>query len=494
MKKNKNIIITIAILIILCIAATIKTIDHNDTFYLIKLGEHISKNGIDLLDHFSWIPNLNYTYPHWLYSVITYFIYNNWNYTGIYISNILVYITLILSIYFIVYKYNKDNFLAFFVSCISILVLRVFIVARSQSISSILFLWEVYYINELINTGKKKYILYLIIDSLLIANIHGTTWIMFFILFMPFFVSHIIYLLINKKKMKFRFNDKISVEKIENIKLLLIAFGLSLLMGLFTPSRICYTYIFRTMLGNSQNYIQEHSPLVIIKTPIVIVILFLLYFVRGKIKLQDFFMLSGLFLMSFLSIRHLIFIFTIGFIYLASILKNETESNGDYTFQILNRKIFGNKIASIIVVTISIIICGICLYFNNSKEFINKRDYPVDAVKFIKNNLPYQNMRIYNNYDIGSYLLFNDIKVFIDSRCDLYFKEFGNSDIFQDQIDIVKRFNYKEIFDKYNIQYALLYNNEQLNHVMKRDSNFKPIYNDGYFSIYEREMEKQNEK
>ena len=60
----------------LCIAFCSKSLDaSNDTFYLIKLGESISKNGIDMLDHFSWITGLTYTYPHWLFSVIIYFIY-----------------------------------------------------------------------------------------------------------------------------------------------------------------------------------------------------------------------------------------------------------------------------------------------------------------------------------------------------------------------------------------------------------------------------------
>ena len=65
---NKKVtIVAIIILVILCIIFCGMSLnDSNDTFYLIKLGESISKNGIDMLDHFSWIPNLPYTYPHWL--------------------------------------------------------------------------------------------------------------------------------------------------------------------------------------------------------------------------------------------------------------------------------------------------------------------------------------------------------------------------------------------------------------------------------------------
>lgn len=47
----------------------------NDTFYTIKIGEHIVKNGIDMKDPFSF-HELEYTYPHWLYDVGIYYIYN----------------------------------------------------------------------------------------------------------------------------------------------------------------------------------------------------------------------------------------------------------------------------------------------------------------------------------------------------------------------------------------------------------------------------------
>ena len=47
----------------------------NDTFYTIKIGEYIVENGITMQDPFSWHEGLPYTYPHWAYDVVTYFIY-----------------------------------------------------------------------------------------------------------------------------------------------------------------------------------------------------------------------------------------------------------------------------------------------------------------------------------------------------------------------------------------------------------------------------------
>ena len=46
-------IIAVILIAIFCIAMTPVTLQ-NDTFYTIKIGEQITKTGIDMQDHFSW--------------------------------------------------------------------------------------------------------------------------------------------------------------------------------------------------------------------------------------------------------------------------------------------------------------------------------------------------------------------------------------------------------------------------------------------------------
>ena len=78
-------VLAILILIILGVSLTPITFQ-NDTFYTVKIGEHIVNTGeIDGKDPFSWHSDLDYTYPHWLYDVINYYIYQLGGWTGIYI-------------------------------------------------------------------------------------------------------------------------------------------------------------------------------------------------------------------------------------------------------------------------------------------------------------------------------------------------------------------------------------------------------------------------
>ena len=66
----KFIILAVILISLFCFAITPVSLQ-NDTFYSIKIGEHIQNVGIDMQDPFSWHEGLSYTYPHWLYDLLT---------------------------------------------------------------------------------------------------------------------------------------------------------------------------------------------------------------------------------------------------------------------------------------------------------------------------------------------------------------------------------------------------------------------------------------
>ena len=133
--------------------------------------------------------------------------------------------------------------------------------------------------------------------------------------------------------------------------------------------------------------------------------------------------------------------------------------------------------------------------------FIDESSYPVAAAEYINRTLipevGKENLRLYNEYNYGSYLLFSGIPVFIDSRADLYSPEFNGekdeegdyvgNDIFSDFIGIsnLSR-NYEDKFEEYNITHAITYSNSKLNSLLVRDDNYVEIYSDSHFTIYER--------
>ena len=146
---SKNVVFTIlaiALIITFCISITPVSLQ-NDTFYTIKIGEHIDKYGIDMQDPFSWHQDLGYTYPHWAYDTGMYLIYHLGELTGIenggmlfiYLSTCIFASILGILIYHTARKLTKNNVISFLLTLAVIYLLKDFIAARAQLVSYIIF-------------------------------------------------------------------------------------------------------------------------------------------------------------------------------------------------------------------------------------------------------------------------------------------------------------------------------------------------------------------
>ena len=125
-------------------------------------------------------------------------------------------------------------------------------------------------------------------------------------------------------------------------------------------------------------------------------------------------------------------------------------------------------------------------------KFVNEESYPVAACDYILENIDVENARFYNEYNFGSYMLFRGIPVFIDSRADLYAPEFNgdkDKDIFSDFINTssIGKF-YEDTFEKYNITHVILGKKSKTNMIIRKtnDKNYKELYSDDNFIVYER--------
>ena len=138
-----------------------------------------------------------------------------------------------------------------------------------------------------------------------------------------------------------------------------------------------------------------------------------------------------------------------------------------------------------------------------NEAYYTNNNYPIKAAEWIKENLDLDAMKLFNEYNYGSYLLFEGIPVMIDSRCDLYTPQYntktGNSkdgqDIFMDVQNILTGVdNYKDTFEKYGITHVITQNDSNLNKKIKNNNDYEKIYpstdeeekEDGRFIIYEK--------
>lgn len=547
LKKNINIninftIVAIVLIAIFCICVTPITLQ-NDTYYTIKIGELIKNNGIDMMDHFSWHENLSYTYPHWLYDLCTYFIYAIGGFKGIYIITCALSVILGISIFLVNSKLTKNKSISFIITIGAIYVLKPYIAARAQLVTFILFIWEIFFIEKFIENRKIGYGIGLIIISVLIANLHVATWPFFFVLFLPYIAEYLISLIsdiiIYKKdrelvikykikvaqkknnlervgelqtklneledkniKIKAKREDennsyKLIIKRKKNVKFLIIIMIICAFTGLLTPiGDTPYTYLYKTMEGNTTESISEHLPLTLINNNeamcILVIFLAILIFTKVKIRLSDLFIITGLCCLMFATRRQLSMLTLIGSVVLTRLIVEMiqiyTKNNG--------LKEFEEAFKHIGVVISLVVLIGIMGYDNIKPrlddKFVDSKSYPVEACDYILENIDLSTAKFYNEYNYGSYMLFRGIPVFIDSRADLYAPEFsGNKDedIFSDFINTssISKF-YEDTFEKYNITHVILGKKSKTNMIITKthDENYKELYSDDNFVVYER--------
>lgn len=570
MSKQKNVklnkqtkiafeILAIICLILLAIAITPKVFQ-NDTFYTIKIGQSIRQNGIDYKDHYSWHKDLKYLYPHWMYDVITSYIYDYCGgFQGLYIATIALAVFLGISLYYTNKKITKNQVIAFLISMFQLYFMGNYTAARAQSITFPLFVLTILLIEKLLETGKIRYMVGLVIIPILIANLHSAVFPFYFILFLPYLGEDIvknfittpririihkqilekqkqIYLDKIKKfeesdvrieeykekikeceskikaenlkiekylsKTKDLDNYKLRIATSENIKKLYIVFIICLFTGLLTPLKdMPYTYTYRIMKGNTTQAVSEHQPMILINEKKILIsygiLLAILIFTKTKIRLRDLFFLSGLFILSIMTRRQESMLILFGGIVFARILTEFIQrKNPKLLLEIQEylTTIFGEIGILIIVLLMSTKMINPKF----TQPYIDETSYPVEASQWIKEKLDYKNIKLFNDYNYGSYLLFEDIPVFIDSRCDLYTPEFNGTynknskkfvgkDIFSDFLNVSQIATwYDNVFKEYGATHVITGSSSKLNMLISKDPLYNKIYSDKNFVLYER--------
>ena len=454
----------------------------NDLFFDLKTGESILKHGIDFKDHFSFIPNLVYLYHHYLYDIVINFIYSLLSYKGIFLFFLFIFTLFGISVFYVNKKRTNSNIMSLIVSIFTMYVSCYAFQSRVQSITYILFFLEVYFINKLYDTGRKRYVIYLTLISILIANIHMPLWIFTLILFLP----HLLELIVcNLKKLLKIFDNKIIFKKPKNVKIFIITFIIILFTGLITPLKLYpYTFFTKTLFNGTYNFISEMTKTVLISDyfEIYLLILFLLLLCIKKIKLRlsDFGLFLGLFLFSLIANRNIIYVHIFFPTLIVKIIYESIQVPRVNIKRInkLIKKVNYNIVLSFTFICL-IFISGyfMCKLDLANNDFDIKNEYPVLSVEFIKKNLDYKNIKLYNEFNYGSYIEFNDIPVFIDSRAEVYMKEFnGGIDVISNFLDINEISKYENVFEKYQFDYALVYNESNIYYYLNSNPNFKIIF------------------
>lgn len=440
----------------------------NDYFWHVKAGEYIVNNlKIPYHDVFSWygITNNLYWISHeWLSEVVIYLFKYIFKEFAPYIYCI---VTQGLITFFL-YKFNKEKFynnklFTIIWSVIGFLTFSRVMLPRPHMISYILLIFTFYLLFDCIKNENSKRIYFLPLISILWASFHGGSSNMPYILSTIFIISGL-------------FNFKISrlestkYSKKTLIKLLIVTILCILFVNINPHGIKMLTYPYENMKDTymletiiewfppTLNSLSDFTVWILIIATALILLLS-----KKKIKLIDLFIMGSFLLLGLKSVKFAPFLYIAAtFILPSYITKFDTP---------LNKQAMTIFLSTIILLTSIIIPLS---YSRNQEEII-----PQEIIDYIKEKNP---ERLYNHYNYGGYLIYNDIKVFIDGRADMYSKY-----NFKDAVDFAK-YGYKSILDTYDFDMLIFMDGCMANKTLSEDDRYTLVKYINGVLLYEKKV------
>jgi len=451
-KKEKTLFFTLLFLFLTCIYFFYY---ENDYYWHLKVGEWIIENkSIPKIDVFSWYAssqNLVWIAHEWLFEVVIY-IFN------LLFSNIgaLIFVILSLTIIFIIiWNTSKDYFIEYPLKSIVWILFSLFIfsskaIPRPHLISFILFAITVY-ISKITNQNEKsKLIWFTPIISIIWANIHGGS-------------SNLSYLIYGYNFLFCFIKDpKISSIKTKKFLYATISSIILILLNPYGIEMIIYPYknmTYTTML----NCIDEwHSLSIksiegIIYIPYIIYIIYTLIIKSKERKIFDIILCLIFIILGIKSTRMMPYLFII--------------ANSIIPKYWTNNKI---EIRLTPILILSVFILSFSIYKLINYNMTYKR-ISNEIINYLKVN---ENIILYNSYNLGGYLIYKNIPVFIDGRADIY----ANT-ILCDVCEIEKGKNPK-LIENYPFNTFIVEKKTTIHNYLKNNSKYKLILTDKYNSVY----------
>ena len=428
----------------------------SDSFWHLKTGEWILENGFPQKDMFSYWDS-EFIAHEWLFDVVAFKIYDLFGYQSLMILRVLILGTILWVSLKLAKKRGMGNsFVAMSALIFIVLAAKMFIV-RPQILSALFICLEIY----ILENYKKPWILPIL--SLIFANIHGGLIFVFCLIYLVYLFSDI-------------WNKTISKKEI--LTKILIFMGIILTVFITPYGADCALYGSK-MPGYVRDVITEFFPIIKSEEDIFLLLfMFLPIACMAYVKnvdIKDILMFSMGFLMSILWIRMItifIFIYIIyGCPYIYKILIEVKEKFNVKDFEI------SNNILKYCQIMYGIFICGLAGFFivstvgftmstsleNDIKKESLSKYAPMEIVNYLKDNVNSESEIVMNHYNLGGYLLFNDLPVFVDGRTDVYLEEYGNKPVYNDYTDIINaEENVDILIDEYDIDYFAIYKDDEL--------------------------------
>ena len=431
----------------------------SDYFWHIKAGEYMFKNGVLTHDVFSWFVKGKYWMSHeWLFEVIIYSLKRVF-------GNIhpFIYIFLcmggLFSIFFFTNKKNITKNIPYTLLYLMFMVIifMTYIQARPHMMSFMFIALTIYFLYDLYKNKDSKKIYFLPLVTILWSNVHGGSSNLSYLLCLLFVIFGLFKF--NFKKIE---ANRLSKKQILRYLIVMALCMISVCINIHGVKMFIYPYenmMDSVMLKNISEWQPTNLNNMFHYTYFIFIVFLVMtmLFSEKKIDFIDFVLFGFCFYLGLKSIRFWSYGPIIMYYVMFNYVKERKTDN--YTCVILG-------VVSLLL--ISGFICASPILFNI--KYTNLLD--TEVINVIKKENP---KRLFNMYDYGGELVYNEIPVFIDGRADLYSKY-----NYKDYLDISNcSGDYIELINKYDFDYLLI------------DKRY-PIYN--YLKHIDNEIVYENDK
>lgn len=458
----------------------------NDYWWHIKAGEYIVTNkAIPFTDVFSWIGIKEGFYWHsheWLTEVVLFLNFKLFGQCSGYIFAVsLVLVLAILLYFFNRERYMQNKLLAIIWVFIGAFAFIYVSSPRPHLISFIFLTITIYLLYEYRENENSKKIWFIPFISFLWVNFHGGSSNLPYILTFIFIFTGL-----------FNFEiGKISFKRLSNkqIKTYLIIAICSILVLAINPhglDMITYPY---TNMGDDFmlfNIAEWRSPDLKIKTDLIYYIIMaipimLFTTTKRKIDFIDLTLAVAFIYLTSKSVRFSILLYIVSTFFIFKYvehLKFELKSNK--LIKIIDKiKVFSYKLILAFSFAIIVIIPLIVITSNVPGKLFTA---PIsdEIIEYIKEAKP---ERLYNSYNAGGYLIYNDIPVFVDGRADMYSAGGTLKDAMKLDEMLV---DVEEVINKYDFDMFLLAKDIQLIQYFEKTNEFKEVLKDDNYILFEK--------
>lgn len=439
--------------LLICFSLFMAMLFHKDSdyFWHVKAGEYMFNNSKILTnDVFSWFMKGKYWMSHeWAFDYLIYLLKYIFGDIHLFVYSFVCTGSLLLILFFSNKKNYLKNIIFSLIWIICFLIFCVFMQARPHMISFLFVALTIWLLYDLFKDEKSKKIYFLPVVTLFWTNFHGGSSNLSYLLCLIFVVVGLF---------KFKFS-KIEAERISKkqiLKYLSIALVCALVICINPHGVKMLIYPYTNILDTTMvNFISEWQPTVLSNAShypyfiLIILVAAVMLLSKEKIKFID----LALFGISvFLGLKSIRF-WAYTYIFMNYVIFNYVP----------DRKI--DRGTTRILFMLGAIFLGIFItnYGMLEKEY-NKSVISDEMIETIKKEKP---ERLFNMYDYGGELIYNDISVFVDGRADLYSKynlsDYSNISMLQgDYVNLINKydFDYFLVTEKYPINTYLHYSDQ----------------------------------